>query len=259
LLLDGRVAVVSGIGPDMGRDISLTLASHGADLVLAARRAETLETVAAEAEALGRRAVCVPTDVGDPDQCRRVIEKGAAELGRIDVLVNNAFAEESWQDFDGFDVDRWRAPFDVNVFGTLQLTQAAVPYLRAAGHGSVVMISTLSTRVMNPVLGGYSASKRSLETASRTLAAELGPSGIRVNCVAPGHIWGRSLQIYFAWLAKQRGITADQVHEEIAGRNPLHRIPTSEEVSRTVLFFASDLSRVITGQTLDVNCGRYLH
>jgi NAD(P)-dependent dehydrogenase (short-subunit alcohol dehydrogenase family) len=112
---------------------------------------------------------------------------------------------------------------------------------------------------MNPVLGGYSASKRSLETASRTLAAELGPQGIRVNCIAPGHIWGRPLEIYFAWLARQRNVTPADIYEEIAGLNPMHHIPSSEEVSRTVLFFASDLSRVITGQTLDVNCGRYLH
>ncbi|HWW54046.1 MAG TPA: SDR family oxidoreductase, partial [Acidimicrobiales bacterium] len=210
-------------------------------------------------ESLGRRAVCVPTDIGDIDQCRRLVDRGAAELGRIDVLINNAYAEESWKDFDGFDLARWRRPFEVNVFATLQLTQATVPHLKAAGGGSVVMITTLSTRVMNPVLGGYSASKRSLETASRTLAAELGRDAIRVNCIAPGHIWGRSLEIYFAWLARQRDVTAADIYEEIAGLNPMHHIPTSEEISRTVLFFASDLSRVITGQTLDVNCGRYLH
>lgn len=259
MLLDGRVAVVSGVGPGMGRDIPLTLAAQGADLILGARRRDSLETVAAEVESLGRRAICVPTDIGVAKQCRRLVDTGAAELGRIDVLINNAYAEESWKDFDGFDPARWRQPFDVNVFGTLLLTQATIPHLRAAGGGSVVMITTLSTRVMNPVLGGYSASKRSLETASRTLAAELGPQKIRVNCIAPGHIWGHPLEIYFAWLARQRNVTPADIYEEIAGLNPMHHIPTSEEVSRTVLFFASDLSRVITGQTLDVNCGRYLH
>jgi len=258
VLLDGRVAIVSGIGPGMGRDISLALAREGADIVLAARRQASLVAVAADVQAMGRRAVCVPTDITDPDDCRRLAEQAVGILGRVDVLVNNAFAEEDWRTFAGFDLERWRSPFEVNVHGTLQVTQAVVPYLRAAG-GSIIMVTTLSTRVMNPVLAGYSASKSGLDTAAKALAKELGGYRIRVNCVAPGHIWGESLQGYFAWLAGQRGVTPDDVYEEIAGLNPLHHIPTSEEIARAVLFFASDLSRVVTGQTLDVNCGRYLH
>jgi NAD(P)-dependent dehydrogenase (short-subunit alcohol dehydrogenase family) len=258
-MLGGRVAIVSGIGPGMGRDISLTLARAGADIVLAARRPSSLTAVAVEIEALGRRAIAVPTDITDVDGCRRLVEEAVGNLGRVDVLVNNAFAEEDWRDFTGFDPERWRAPFDVNVHGTLQLTQAVVPQLRAAGGGSIVMISSLSTRVMNPVLGGYSASKQSLDTAAKALAKELGGYRIRVNCVAPGHIWGASLRQYFAWLASRRKVTPEEVYEEIAALNPMHYIPNSEEISRAVLFFASDLSRVVTGQTLDVNCGRHMH
>jgi NAD(P)-dependent dehydrogenase (short-subunit alcohol dehydrogenase family) len=259
VLLEGRVAIVSGVGPGMGRDISLTLAGEGADVVLAARRLSSLEPVAAEVEALGRRAVCVVTDVTSPAACEALADTAAAALGRVDILVNNAFAQEDWRHFDGFDPSRWRRPFDVNVHGTLRLTQAVVPHLRDVGGGSIVMITTLSTRVMNPVLGGYSSSKAGLDVASKALAAELGAHRIRVNCVAPGHIWGTALQGYFAWLAEERSVTPSDIYNEIAGLNPLHHIPTSEEISRAVLFFASDLSRVITGQTLDVNCGRYLH
>jgi NAD(P)-dependent dehydrogenase (short-subunit alcohol dehydrogenase family) len=113
--------------------------------------------------------------------------------------------------------------------------------------------------MVNPVLGGYAASKRALETAARVLAQELGPARIRVNSVAPGHIWGDSLRQYFAWLAQRKGVTPDDVYEDVASANALHHIATSEELSRAVLFFASDLSRVITGQTLDVNCGRTTH
>lgn len=254
MLLEGRVAVVSGVGPGMGRDISLALAGAGADLVLGARTPSALDAVGKEVEALGRRVRCVPTDITDPDQCRRLID-AAGGLGRVDVLVNNAFAEEDWHRFDGFDVERWRVPFDVNVFGTLQLSQAAVPHMKAAG-GSIVMITTLSIHMVNPVLGGYAASKRSLTSAAQAMARELGPYAIRVNCVAPGHIWGRSLQHYFEFLAERRGITAQAVYDEIAATTALNHIATSEEIARVVLFFASDLSRVITGQTLDVNCGR---
>ena len=92
MLLEGRVAVVSGVGPGMGRDISLALAGAGADLVLGARTPSALEAVGEQVEALGRQVRCVPTDITDPDQCRRLVD-AASGLGRVDVLVNNAFAE----------------------------------------------------------------------------------------------------------------------------------------------------------------------
>lgn len=259
MLLEGRVAIVSGIGPGMGRDISLTLAREGADVVLAARREERLREVAHEVEDLGRRAVCVPTDITDKDQCARLADAARTELGRVDVLVNNAFAEEDWSTFKGFDLERWRAPFAVNVFGSLQLSQAVVPLMKEQGGGSIVMINTLSTRVVNPVLGGYASSKGALLVAAQVMAKELGTYGIRVNSIAPGHIWGESLERYFEHLARQRGVTPQDVYDDIAAQTALHHIPTSEEISRAVLFFASDLSRVITGQTLDVNAGRVFH
>lgn len=256
-LLTGRVAIVSGVGPGMGRAIAVMLARAGADLVLAARREPALRVVADEIEALGRHAVCVPTDIRDDDQTRRLAERAASELGRIDVLVNNAFAEEDWREpFDGFDPARWREPIDVNVFGTLALTQACVPHLKAAGGGSIVMITTLSVLNPIPLLAGYAASKRALTTAAQVLAKELGPYKIRVNCVAPGHIRGQSLDEYFEWVAMQRGVGAEVVADEVAALNPIQHLAWPEEIAPAILFFASDLSRVITGQTLNVNCGR---
>ena len=174
-LLAGRVAIVSGVGPGLGRAIALALARAGADVGLGARRAAPLERVAAEIEDLGRRSCAVPTDVTDPDQCRRLTDTVASELGRLDALVNNAFAEEDWHEpFDGFDPARWRAPMAVNCLGSLTLTQAALPHLRGRG-GAVVMISTLSVKNPIPLLAGYAASKRALTDASRVLADELRP------------------------------------------------------------------------------------
>jgi len=263
-LLDGRAAVVSGVGPGMGRAIALELARAGADIALAARRDASMAPVAEEVRQLGRAAVCVPTDITDPEACARLADTAAAELGRIDVLVNNAFAEEDWHDpFDGFDPERWRAPIDVNVFGTLGLTQVCVPHLKHAaaerGGASIVMITTLSVKNPIPLLAGYAASKRALTTAAQVLAKELGPAKIRVNCVAPGHIRGRSLDEYFDWIAGQRGIAADDVAHEIAAMSALPHLASPEEIAPAVLFFASNLSRVITGQTLDVNCGRTMN
>ncbi|MCU1460475.1 MAG: short-chain dehydrogenase [Acidimicrobiales bacterium] len=256
-MLDGQVAVVSGVGPGLGRAIALRLADAGADVAIGARRAAQLELVGKEIETRGRRAVTRPTDVTDADQCRALVDQAAAELGRVDILVNNAFAEEDWREpFTGFDPKRWRTPVDVNLFGTLNMIDAAVPHLRRAGGGSIVNITSLSIKTVNPVLGGYAASKAALTTASHVLAKELGPDGIRVNCVAPGHIMGDSLRNYFSHLGERRGVDAQTVHDEIAAGNSLNRITTAEEVADVVLFFASPRSRVITGQSLAVNCGR---
>lgn len=258
-LLTGRVAIVSGVGPGLGRSLALALARAGADVGLGARRAASLERVAAEIEDLGRRTCAVPTDVTDPAQCERLVDTVASELGRVDALVNNAFTEEDWREpFDGFDPARWRAPIAVNCLGSLALTRAAVPRLHDAGGGSVVMITTLSVKNPIPLLAGYAASKRALTDAARVLADELWPDGIRVNCVAPGHIAGPVLDEYFAWNAERRHVTPDTVAAEIAAANALPRIATPDEVAAAVVFFASDLARGVTGQSLDVNCGRTL-
>jgi len=257
--LTGRSAIVSGVGPGLGRSIALAFADAGADVALAARRAETLDAVAAEVEARGPRACVVPTDVTNPRDCERLVETTSAVLGRVDVVVNNAFTEEDWREpFDGFDPTRWRAPMEVNCFGALRLSQAAVPFLREAGGGSIVMITTLSVKNPVPLLAGYAASKRALTTAAQVLAQELGPDGIRVNCVAPGHIRGESLDEYFVWIAEQRGVDVEDVAAEIASMNALPHLATPDEIAGAVLFFASDLSRMVTGQALDVNCGRTL-
>ena len=258
-LLEEKVAIVSGVGPGLGRDLALVFARAGADIVLAGRTKPRLEAVADEVEQLDRRAVFATTDVTDDAMCRNVVAVAETELGKVDVLVNNAFAEDPFVTIEDGGVETWEEVFEVNLWGTLQLTQAAVPAMQRAGGGSVVMVNTLSTRVVNPLLGGYASSKRALISAAQSLALELGTDNIRVNSIAPGHIWGPSLQWYFEKLAADRGVTPQAVYDEIADLNCLKHIHTSEDVARVALFFASDRSRAITGQTLDVNAGRYFH
>ena len=259
MLLTDRVAIVSGIGPGMGRDISLALAREGADVVLAARGADKLEAVAEEVRARGRRALCVPSDIASAADCRRLVEGAQREFGRIDVLVNNAFKGGLEPLMADADIDEWRKIFDVNVFGSLQLTQAVIPYMRDQHGGSIVFINSMSMRIIEPKFGGYAASKGALLIAAQTLAKELGRDKIRVNSVVPGYIWGPALQGYFKLLAQQQHTTPEAVYDEIAARTALNHIPTSEEIADAVIFFASDLSRVITGQALDVNGGHFFH
>ena len=258
-LLQDRVAIVSGIGPGLGRAVALALAREGADVVLAARTAAALEAVAAEVRALGRRALAVPTDVARAEDCRRLADAAHAELGRIDVLVNNAFRSAPYELVEEATMEDWRRIFDVNLFGALQLSQAVIPRLKAQGSGSIIMIGSMSMRVIEPRFGGYAASKAALVSAVQTMAKELGVSGIRVNSVVPGYIWGPALEGYFKQLAHEQATTPEAVYAEIASRTALNHIPDSDEVAAAVVFFASDLSRAVTGQALDVNGGHYFH
>jgi NAD(P)-dependent dehydrogenase (short-subunit alcohol dehydrogenase family) len=259
MLLEGRVAIVSGIGPGMGRAISLAFAREGAHVVLAARNAGRLDQVAAEVQRLGRRALCVPTDIALAADCLRLVEAAHEDFGRIDVLVNNAFRGGVEPTIEEGLMEDWRKIFDVNVFGSLQLTQAVIPHMRRQGGGSIVFINSMSMRIIEPHFGGYAASKGALMTAARTLAEELGADRIRVNSVVPGYVWGPALQGYFRGIAERRGIDPDAVYAEVASRTALRHIPTSEEVADAVLFLASDLSRAITGQAIDVNGGHFFH
>jgi NAD(P)-dependent dehydrogenase (short-subunit alcohol dehydrogenase family) len=258
-LLEGKVAVVSGLGPGMGRDISLRFAEEGADVVLAARRVETMEKVAAEVREIGRRALCVSTDITDNDACLALAEAATNEFGGIDVLVNNAFYPGDFTPFMLGDLAQWRTTMETNLFGSLQLTKAVVPSMKERGGGYVVMVNTMSVQRIQPGYGAYAASKGALATVTKTLAVELGPDGIRVNGIHPGYIWGDSVEWYFQGLAAQRGITPEEVYNEIADETCLKYLPHSSEIAGAVVFFASDLSKCITGTSLPVNCGHYMN
>jgi NAD(P)-dependent dehydrogenase (short-subunit alcohol dehydrogenase family) len=258
MLLEGKVAVVSGLGPGMGRDISLALARQGADIVMCARSEDRMEAVAEEVAQLGRKAATVKCDITNADDCARVAEKAKEEIGHVEILVNNAFHQGDFSLFESANLDDWRTTFDVNFFGSLQLTQALLPLLKESGDGRVVMINTQSVQIVEPLYGAYGASKGALATVTQTLARELGQYGIRVNGIHPGYIWGSSVEWYLNHLAEQNGTSFDEEYAKIADQTCLGYITPSSEIAGSVVFFASELSRPVTGQALAVNSGHYL-
>jgi NAD(P)-dependent dehydrogenase (short-subunit alcohol dehydrogenase family) len=258
MLLEGKVAIVSGIGPGLGRDISLRLAEQGADVVLGARRTEKSEEVAEEVRALGRRAEVVSLDITDAAACEAAAARAVAAFGGLDILVNNAFHDGNRKAFLDAPLEEWRQTMDVNFWGTLQMTRAAVPAMIERGGGRIVMVNTMSAHRIEPTYGAYAASKGALETATKTLAAELGVHGIRVNGIHPGYIWGDSVEWYFGYLGKKCGISGEEVYQEVASETALGYLPHSSEIAGSVVFFASDLSKPVTGQSLDVNCGHWM-
>ncbi|WP_228001102.1 SDR family oxidoreductase [Nocardia australiensis] len=258
MLLQDKVVVVSGVGPGLGRAIAVQSARAGADVVLASRTESRLVEVAKEVTELGRRAVVVPTDINDEAAVTNLVETAGSAFGRVDTLVNNAFAIPPITDLATVDLDDVRAGFETNVLAALRLTRLFVPAL-AESKGSVVMINSAVLRHSRRTFGPYKMAKASLLALAQSLATELGPEGIRVNSVAPGYIWADNLKWYFNYLAEQRGITSEEVYAETAATIDLRKLPEPDEIADAVVFFASQLARAITGSCLDVNAGEYHH
>lgn len=264
MLLEDRVCVVSGVGPGLGRQVSLALAKHGADVVLAARREEVLRSVAKEVEESGRRALVVPTDVTDAEQCEALAQTTVRKLGGVDVLVNNVFSADVYKTFRRVDLEDWRHLVDVNLFGPLQVTKAFVPHLQErqsnyeAQRTSIVFINTMAVRKPRPQEGGYTVAKGGLLSAAGVLAKELGRYRIRVNSVLPGWMWGPQVEEHVAFLASHRGVDKSEIIGEITKEIALGVIPTDEQVAGAVVFLASDLSAAVTGHALDANGGEVI-
>ncbi len=258
MLLRDKVVVVAGIGPGLGRSIALASAREGADVVLAARTAARLDDVAKEVGALGRRGLAVPTDLTDAAAAEHLAQAALGAFGRVDTLVYNALAMPPIKELREVGLEAVSASFDANVVAALRLTRLLVPAL-AERNGSVVMINSMVVRFSQRTMGPYKLAKAALLAMAQSLATELGPQGIRVNSVAPGHIWGDSLRWYFGYLAKKRGVSVEQVYAETAAPLDLGRLPEPDEIADAVVFLASPMARAVTGQCQDVNCGEYHH
>ncbi|MFF0490680.1 SDR family oxidoreductase [Nocardia sp. NPDC004068] len=255
-LLADKVVVVSGVGPGLGRSICTEAAAAGAKVVLAARTESRLREVAGEIEGAGGQALCVPTDITDDAAVANLVARAVETFGRVDALVNNAFAVPSMKSLERTDFQQIRDSLELTVLGGLRMTKAFTDEL-AKAKGAVVMINSAAIRHSEPRYGSYKLSKAALLAMSQTLAKELGTKGIRVNTVAPGYIWSDQLKWYFGQVAEKYGITVEQVYEQTAARSDLKRLPEPDEIARAVVFLASDWSSAISGQTLDVNCGEY--
>jgi NAD(P)-dependent dehydrogenase (short-subunit alcohol dehydrogenase family) len=257
MLLEKKVAIVTGIGPGLGRDIALLFAKHGADLVIAARNAERLEKVAEEARAEGRDVLAVPTDIADRAACQRLVAAAVERHGGVDILVQNGHYDGDYKIVTESDPQDWRDIMEVNFFGGLHLCQAAAPSMIERGDGRMILVNTGASTDPPPTLGAYAASKAALASLVRTLAVELGPQGIRANGIQLGPMTGDNFTGYLEDQARANGRSYD---EELAHWNEqfaLRYTPTTEECAGTALFLASDLARPITGQSIAVNGGKW--
>ena len=249
MLLKDKVAVVTGgAGPNgLGFASALLLAEHGARvMILDLARAEP----AAAAARLGAAHGGIVADVTDKASCEAAAAHTLRTFGRIDILVNNAGITQPRKTLDitGADYD---AVLDVSLRGTLYMSQAVLPTMRAQQSGSIVCISSVSAQRGGGILGGphYSAAKAGVLGLARAMAREYGPDNVRINCITPGLI---ATDI-------SKGLIPEDRMKSILEAIPLNRIGEPSDVAGCVLFLASDLAKYLTGVTLDVNGGMLIH
>ena len=262
MLLKNKIVVVSGIGPGLGVKLAIEAAREGAaGIVAAARSAEKLDDAERRVKEInpGCKVLKVVTDITDRASCDAMAAAAVQAFGRIDALVNSAFIHGEMDYASSAELDGWMSVMNTNLIGTLKMTQAVIPQMKAQKSGAIVMVNTMAVRTI-PSLGeaGYAASKAALGNSAKWLAKELGPSGIRVNTIHMGWMWGAPVQGYMEWQANELKLPLEQLKGTVEASIPLGRMPTDDECARAALFLVSDYASAVTGAALDANGGMYM-
>ncbi|MGW0912311.1 SDR family oxidoreductase [Streptomyces sp. NPDC002784] len=258
-LLHGKTVVVSGVGPGLGHQVAATVVRDGGNAVLGARTEANLARSAAGIDPGGAHTAYRRTDITDEQQCRELAGLARERFGRIDAVVHVAAWDSCFGGLEDADFATWQSVLDVNLLGSLRMTRACLPALKADG-GSVVFIGTQSAVAAPSQVrqAAYAASKGALTSAMYSLARELGPHRIRVNSVLPGWMWGPPVRAYVRFAARSEGLAEDAVLQRLTERMALPELATDGDVADAVAFLVSDRARAITGQSLLVNAGELM-
>jgi NAD(P)-dependent dehydrogenase (short-subunit alcohol dehydrogenase family) len=259
MILEGKTVVVCGVGPGLGREVAEGALRDGANVVIAARTQSKLEKIAAELDPKGERVAACAVDITDAERCEALFTSAAERFGGVDAAVQVAAFDTMFGTLESTSSEDWHKCLGANVVGTAQIARAAVPHLRARGGGSIVLVGSQAMWKSPPMPQiAYAASKGALYASMFHMAEELGQDKIRVNMVIPTWMWGPPVEAYVKWQASERKISEQQVIDEITSEMPLGEIPLDDDVAEAILFFCSDRSRMITGESLMVNAGQLM-
>ena len=249
MLLERKVAVISGAASLRGIGLATArrFAQEGARVAILDLDAKASEVAASSLGEQHRGFAC---DVTNSQACRAIAKQVIGEMGQADILINNAGITQPLKLME-IGPEHWDAVLDVNLRGVLHLSQAFIPHMRQRRAGAIACMSSVSAQRGGGIFGGphYSAAKAGVLGLAKAMARELGPDGIRVNCVTPGLI---DTDI-------TGGMLTDVLRAEILKGIPLNRLGHAEDVANAFLFLASDLSSYITGAVIDVNGGMLIH
>lgn len=255
MILAGKVALITGGGTGIGREIARTFAANGADVAVCGPHSADLDLVASEVRALGRRALALVADVSVQADVRQMVAKTVAELGSLDVLVNNASVVGQVAPVADLDLEAWERVLAVNLTGAMLCSRESVPHLSRRGGGAIVNISSNVARRGVANRAPYVCSKWALNGLTQTLALEVARHNIRVNAVCPGPVMTARLNGAMSLMASERDLGLDALREEWEAESPMKRFATAEECANVALFLASASSSGMTGQALNVTAG----
>lgn len=244
--LKAKVALITGAAQGIGKAVTLVLARHGADVVVADVNIEKAQETAREVEALGRAAMAVRVDVTHLEDVEKMVEAAVQRFGKIDILVNNAGIARDKLILRMTEED-WDTVLNVNLKGTFNCTKAVIKYMSKQRSGKIVNIASVVGMMGNPGQANYSASKAGVIGLTKTVAREFAARGINVNAIAPGYIQTPMTEVL-----------PEKAKEELKRLIPMKRLGQPEDVAHAVLFLVSEVSSYITGNILNVNGGIYM-
>jgi 3-oxoacyl-[acyl-carrier protein] reductase len=256
--LQGQIAIVTGGGRGIGRATALELARLGADVVVAELDKAGAERTAAEVSALGRRALAIGTDVTRRGDLAAMVQRTRAELGRIDVLVNNAGIYRAAANLDVTE-EHWDAIMTINAKAVFFASQAVLPVMIAQKSGAIVNLASMAGKIGSKTNLPYNASKAAVVSMTKSLALAHAADGIRVNCVCPGFVETDMWQMVARDQGALLGMTPEEFTRQRASQVPLGRMERPEDVAAVIGFLASPRAGYMTGQALSVDGGLVMH
>ena len=256
MILDGKVAIVTGAGRGIGRGIARRFAAEGAAVLLTARTGAELEEAVGEIEGGGGEAMAVEADVSDPADCERIVTGARERFGPVDILVNNAGVFGPVRPVEEIAPEEFDEVIAINLRGPFLLTRLVLPEMYERNHGVILNISSIGAKLAFPWNGAYGTSKAGILGFTRSIAAEAARQGVRVNAICPGPVTEtRMSQELGRGIAERLGLDAEEQREGFLENVLQGRAQTVEEIAETALFLASDAGSAITAQAINVDGG----
>lgn len=254
--LHGKVAIITGGSEGIGKAAAASMAAEGADVVIAARRADVLESAAAEIRSVSQhRVVAIPTDVMEPDQVQALIDQTMDEFGRIDIVVNNA-GTSAGGPFLSVTDDAWQHDLDLKLYGAIRTSRLAVPIMREQGGGRIINVTNLGAKAPGAASVPTSVSRAAGVALTKAMSKEFAEDNILVNTVCIGLIKSGQHETRFKAMQESNpDLTLDQFYADMGDRVPLGRVGEGEEAGDVIAFLASERASYLTGIAVNIDGG----